>query len=113
MWHGGRGLLLWRWAAGSWHCAARPCHKGALLPPYPRRQGLNVVRHGGSRCGVWLQMYISRKKNFVHLFFENQRKKYKKIQESRSPFWRDGLLMRMLCFFYVLIVFFGLLNNIK
>jgi hypothetical protein len=61
----------------------------------------------GCRC-IFLE-----KKNFVHLFFENQRKKYKKIQESRSPFWRDGLLMRMLCFFYVLIVFFGLLNNIK
>jgi hypothetical protein len=61
----------------------------------------------GCRC-----IFLEKKISSIY-FSKIKEKKYKKIQESRSPFWRDGLLMRMLCFFYVLIVFFGLLNNIK
>jgi hypothetical protein len=77
-WHGGRGLLPWRWAAGSWCRAARPCrqecspaavpHGGRDLTPWSMEAGMLPPCHRavGTR-NFW----------FDHLFFENQ-KKYKK-----------------------------------
>jgi hypothetical protein len=44
MWHGGRDLPPWRWAAGSWRRAALPCRQKC----YPA-----AVPHGGRNLPPW------------------------------------------------------------
>jgi hypothetical protein len=44
MWHGGRGLPPWRWTAGLWHRAARPCRQRCTPAAVP---------HGGKDLMPW------------------------------------------------------------
>jgi hypothetical protein len=84
MWHGGRDLPPWRWAAGSWRHAARSwrhaawsCRRKfypATMPCGGRDLTLWGMTVGTCRRGVWRHMYISRNFWFEHLFFENQKK---------------------------------------
>jgi hypothetical protein len=80
MWHGGRDLPPWRWAAGSWRHVARSWRHAAWSCRRKfyalRRQGLNVVGHDGRNLPPWgLASYVYFSKFLVRTFIFRKSKK--------------------------------------